>query len=132
MSAPDQVVCSLSCAPLRSEPDHRAEMSSQFLFGETATVLEASQAFWKVRADFDGYAGWIDARQFEEIHKAPVSQPLVIVDDFIGELPIGNELHRLPMGAIVPERWQPNFRGKLRRIAPRRVWRNCWTTRAAI
>ena len=118
MSAPDQVVCTLSCAPLRSAPDHRAEMSSQFLFGETATVLDASQAFWKVRSDFDGYEGWIDSRQFEECHESPVSPPLVIVDDFSAELTLGNERHRMPMGAIVPPNLQPNFRGKLRRIAP--------------
>lgn len=118
MSARDQVVCSLSCAPLRSAPDHRAEMSSQFLFGETARVLDASQAFWKVRADFDGYEGWIDARQFAECGAARVSQPMVIADDFSAELRLGNERHRLPMGSLVREHCQPNFRGKLRRVAP--------------
>lgn len=118
MSAPDQVVVLLGSVPLRSAPDHRAEMSSEFLFGETATVLDATQAFWQVRADYDGYEGWIDARQCEACREAPGPQPLWIVDEFSGELPFGNETLRLPMGALVPEQWQPNFRGKLRRVAP--------------
>ena len=118
MAAPDQIVCALSCAPTRNRPDHRAEMTSQFLFGETACVLDASQAFWKVRANSDGYAGWIDARQFEELQQTNVSQPPMIVDDFYGELPLGNEVHRLPMGAVIHEYLQDSFHGALRVVAP--------------
>ena len=39
------VICVVPVAPLRSEGSHRAEMVSQILFGETATIIHETKDF---------------------------------------------------------------------------------------
>ena len=56
-------ICTVSVAPLRAEPSHRAEMISQLLYGETIDLLEDAGKFLKVKMHFDGYEGYIDAQQ---------------------------------------------------------------------
>lgn len=55
--------------PLRTAPDHRAELSSQLLLGEPQHLLDDTVSGWvKVRGVIDGYEGWCQAIQL-----APVS-----------------------------------------------------------
>lgn len=65
----DQVygICRVSVAPLRSEPSDKAENASQLLFGEYVEVLEKSDRWWYVRAEYDGYEGWMDFKQLAVI-----------------------------------------------------------------
>ena len=65
----DQVygICRVSVAPLRSEPSDKAENASQLLFGEYVEVLEKSDRWWHVRAEYDGYEGWMDFKQLAVI-----------------------------------------------------------------
>lgn len=55
--------CCVSVAAVRSAPDHRSEMTTQLLYGETFEVLSAEQKFLYIRMDFDGYEGWLHYRQ---------------------------------------------------------------------
>ena len=55
----DHVICPLSIVPVRKEPSDRAEMTSQWLFGETAEVVEqkvpSQGSGWSLlRFDHDG------------------------------------------------------------------------------
>lgn len=59
----NRVAAIVPVCPLRSEPSHRAEMVSQILFGESASVLEISGDFSKIKMDFDGYEGWVQSTQ---------------------------------------------------------------------
>lgn len=57
----------LSVVPVRETTSHRSEQISQILFGETCTVLERKREWLKVRADYDGYEGWVQRSQLREI-----------------------------------------------------------------
>lgn len=45
--------------PLRSGPEHRSEMVSQVLFGETFQILEENENWVLISLDFDHYEGWV-------------------------------------------------------------------------
>lgn len=57
----------LSVTPLRAAASHPSEQVSQLLFGETATIIERKREWFKVRADYDGYEGWVQRFQVREI-----------------------------------------------------------------
>ncbi len=48
--------------PVRKEPSERSELVTQILFGETFVILEKDNKWAKIKMDFDGYEGWIDAK----------------------------------------------------------------------
>lgn len=60
-------ICNLSIVPLRAEPSHKSEMVSQILFGEHFEFLEKGKKWCLVRLAYDGYEGWIDAKQYSEL-----------------------------------------------------------------
>ena len=53
----------VAVCPLRSEPDHRSEMTSQLLLGEFAEIVEEQKEFYKVKCLNDGYEGWCQCVQ---------------------------------------------------------------------
>lgn len=101
----DIVVCPLSIVPVRKEPSDRAEMVTQWLFGETAEVLERQEKWSRLKFDLDGYEGWVDSKQHvASAHALPEQakrsiEPTATVD-------LGETKLILPMGAVVefPER----------------------------
>lgn len=48
----------VAVCPLRKEPDHRSEMTSQLLLGEYAEILEVQKEFVQIKCLYDGYIGW--------------------------------------------------------------------------
>lgn len=65
MSLPFGVV-SLPALDLRVRPDHRAEMASQLLLGETARLGGARGGWRRVTNQSDGYSGWV--REWGLVH----------------------------------------------------------------
>src|SRR5256885_11353692 len=63
------VCCSVSVAPGRREPSHRAEQTSQLLFGERAEVLQinADTDWAQIRCAWGGYEGWCKTGQLQTI-----------------------------------------------------------------
>ena len=62
-----KALCSVSVAPVRETPSEKVEMVTQMLFGETCDILE-EQKFWtKIKMHYDGYEGWIDAKQISPV-----------------------------------------------------------------
>ncbi len=59
--------CQVSIAPMRAHPNDKSEMVSQLLFGETVEVLEAKDGWRHVVCSWDGFSGWVDARQLRPI-----------------------------------------------------------------
>ncbi len=51
-----------SFIPVRREPSEKSELVTQILFGETFVVTEKTEKWAKIKMDFDGYEGWIDAK----------------------------------------------------------------------
>ncbi|MBP5365664.1 MAG: C40 family peptidase [Bacteroidales bacterium] len=58
----NESICQFGFIPVRHDPDERAEMETQLLFGETYEVLEEIDRWKRIRMDYDGYEGWIDAK----------------------------------------------------------------------
>ncbi len=61
--------CAVAVMPVRSEPTHRAEQTTQLLFGEKAMVLEMNNKEWaRIRCYWDGYEGWCKITQLMEVN----------------------------------------------------------------
>lgn len=54
---------------MRAEANDRSEIVSQLLFGEHFKVLEKAGSWCHIQMHFDGYVGWIDSKQFQEIDR---------------------------------------------------------------
>lgn len=104
-------ICQVSVSPLRAEPSDRSEMVTQILFGEKAEVLETKKNWIKIKADFDGYEGWADQKQFLEITEeefnsiqndkfASESFNLAVDNDMPLTLPMAAHLCNLNQGKI--------------------------------
>lgn len=66
----DTAICTVPAAPVRSEPSHRSEMVNQLLFGDLVTVLEQQEEWRRVRAQFDGYEGWVTYHLVQPLKEA--------------------------------------------------------------
>jgi hypothetical protein len=62
-------ICNLSIVPLRIEPSDSTELVSQVLYGEIFKILEQRKSWSRIRLAFDKYEGWIDNKQYLEIHE---------------------------------------------------------------
>lgn len=61
-------VCCVPVAPIRIEPDHKAEMVSQLLFGECCIITVVEKNGWvKIVNKLDAYTGWCQQSHFQEI-----------------------------------------------------------------
>ncbi|MBC7451031.1 MAG: C40 family peptidase [Cytophagales bacterium] len=76
-------ICHLSVVPVRKEAGDRHEMITQLLFGDFFEIILYSEEHkWvQIQNDFDGYTGWIDAKQYlsvdeEYIHKLIQTPPV--------------------------------------------------------
>lgn len=63
-------ICNLSLVPLKKEPSHQSELLSQLLFGEHFEIFEKNNGWIKIKLAYDGYEGWISAKQFAELDAA--------------------------------------------------------------
>ena len=55
--------CNIALIPLRAQPSHRAEMTSQLLFGEIYEIIAQEDNWVSIRSLFDNYEGYIDRGQ---------------------------------------------------------------------
>jgi gamma-D-glutamyl-L-lysine dipeptidyl-peptidase len=95
------VICPLSIVPVRREPNDRAELVTQWLFGETGEVLERQAKWSHIRFDHDGYEGWVDNKQIAAC-TTPNSDPDLRVIDQATIADLGERQVLLPYGAVVP------------------------------
>jgi hypothetical protein len=88
-------ICTLSIVPVRAEPGDRSEMVSQLLFGDLMETIDANGGWYQVKTLYDGYTGWIDAKQcrtldhdsFEALRSSEVylvSEPVAGITDQLG------------------------------------------------
>lgn len=96
-------VCQLGVAAVRSESSDRSEMVTQILFGEKVEITETKDNWIKIKADFDGYEGWSDRKQFLELTEDEYNQlssgpytsdifNLALIEDQPMVLPLGSSL----------------------------------------
>lgn len=94
------MICSVPVAPMRKEPAHKSEMTSQLLFGEKVIFIESAADGWqKVRGKFDHYEGWIQKGQLIIIdeHKFNKTDTLV-TGDWLNEIDFNGYKMCIPMG----------------------------------
>ncbi len=60
-------ICLVSIIPMRREPSEKSEMVSQLLFGEVYEISEENRAWYKIKTEFDHYAGWMDRKLFTPV-----------------------------------------------------------------
>jgi gamma-D-glutamyl-L-lysine dipeptidyl-peptidase len=94
-------ICSVPVAPLRIEPDHRAEMTSQLLFGECCIIRVVEKGGWvKIVNQYDAYSGWCRQSHFREIDEAQYYlQQNDLAADWVNEIDLNGELMRIPFGS---------------------------------
>jgi gamma-D-glutamyl-L-lysine dipeptidyl-peptidase len=111
-------ICTVSAAPLRKEPDHRSEMTSQLLFGETVSLLETKGEWQKVKSTYDGYEGWCTEHLLTPIAEATAKTPTpFITTGLLNEVHRGSELFQIPMGCSITgfteatqQLWDPQYK----------------------
>lgn len=116
--------CTVAAAPLRAEPSHRAEQTSQLLFGERVEVLRNNvQSEWvQVRCGWDQYEGWCKAGQITAIsskvyHKETRRMSMnhkgqLIGDSGVLHLPLGAELTGIKRGKLSMGYESGTFKGR--------------------
>ena len=100
-------ICNLSIIPLRLEPSDTSEMVNQIIFGEHFYILERTKKWSKIKLAFDGYEGYIDNKQYEEISEITFEQLENEPQFYAGELidfisDKNNNLTTIPLGARLP------------------------------
>ncbi len=55
-------ICAISVLPVRNEPREQSELETQILFGEVFHILEEIPNWYRIRADYDNYEGWVDSK----------------------------------------------------------------------
>lgn len=95
----NKVVCIVPVVPVRQVPDHRAEMSSQLLFGSIAEVLERDEYGWLyIRNSWDGYLGWCRENQFIQCN-ANIELTTEYTGDWVDEIYINEQKLMIPFGS---------------------------------
>ena len=76
----NRIVCGVTIANVMKEPSHRAELHTQFLYGDVATILETTLTQWiKVISEQHQTTGWVLKSQFQNIEsEAPVIQSHIL------------------------------------------------------
>lgn len=94
------MVSSVPVAPLRTEPAHKSEMSSQLLFGEKVTFLESNHDGWqKVKVKYDDYEGWIQKGQLITIDEHKFNKTdTILTADWLNEIDFNGYKMCIPMG----------------------------------
>jgi hypothetical protein len=104
--------CKAGIAPVRAEANDRSEIVTQLLFGELVEILEVNNQWLHIRSFMDGYEGWIDYKQVQDVREKEFSRWLdgLVVEhsEFrIIEGPEGKQI--LPKGFFRPSDSQETF-----------------------
>lgn len=95
--------CCVPVSPVRKEPAHRSEMTSQQLFGEKVTCLETNGNQWiKIRDDITKYEGWITRNHLVELDDKiflDKDNAKSLSSDWVNELQYKDFKMHIPLGS---------------------------------
>lgn len=105
-------ICLLSQIPGRSEPDDRAEIVTQILFGESFIVLKKNKKWSYVQLTYDNYKCWICNKQYkiisnQEFDNITGAEQIACTSDLMGFVRIENTSIPIVLGSTLP-----NFDGE--------------------
>jgi gamma-D-glutamyl-L-lysine dipeptidyl-peptidase len=107
-------VCAVPVAPVRNAPDHKAEMVSQLLFGECCTVhATAPDGFIKISIKADGYEGWCQVQQLNEISASLYAKDVTaLAGEWVNEIILNGGVMRVPFGSTLTGLGDESIDGK--------------------
>ncbi|MFY7901034.1 MAG: NlpC/P60 family protein, partial [Chitinophagaceae bacterium] len=85
------VACITAIAPMRLEPNHKAEMVNQLLFGEFAEVVDEHKDFYKISCIGYTYSGWCQQSQVMQVDAIQQADSFILnaIDEvYFNHLPI--------------------------------------------
>ncbi len=120
--------CNVAMMPVRSEPTHRAEQTTQLLYGEKAIILETNVKGWaRILCAHDNYEGWCRQPQLTNITPKEFNKATKYISSthngklFFEEtdmyLPLGSELTGMKTGHVRAANAWGFFKGKKVAIA---------------
>ena len=97
-------ICHLGVIPLRKENDHKSELISQLLYGDSFKIIDQRKDWFKVRLDWDKYEGWITQNQAmlieEKAHKLIQEQAFLASKYLIDFVHLANQqIFPIPLGS---------------------------------
>ena len=109
----EYAVIAVPAAPVRRKPNHRKEMVSQLLFGESVIVLKTEGNLWvKIRSLHDGYEGWVTNTMLESVDEMIAkSANTFATTDMLSIISIDNGQMNIPVGSSLP--FFDNGKGRL-------------------
>jgi hypothetical protein len=93
------LICMVPVCPVRSEPSHRSEQTSQLLFGEMCELLERAEDFVKIKILYDNYEGWCQATQLEETAMEIAAVKTRLAAEWVNQITINDEIMNIPFGS---------------------------------
>lgn len=90
---------------MRAQPSDRSEMVSQLLFGETVEVRESKDNWRSVVCAWDGYTGWVDAKQLKPLtvsEFADYAEHQALSLSLVEGLMAADHFVPLTIGAVLP------------------------------
>ncbi len=104
-------ICIVPVSPMRFEPFHVSEMTSQVLFGEPCEVIgESSGGFIRLRTLHDGYEGFCSENQFIAIGMKP--GPGILTGEWVNEISFRGSSMKIPFGSLIPDMDDLSFSGE--------------------
>ena len=94
----NHAVCIVPVAPVRASNDHRAEMSSQLVFGESVFIHGQSNGWADIECVNDGYRGCCRVNQLK-LQESPLTSLKIYTADWVQPLALNNEQLMLPLGS---------------------------------
>lgn len=92
-------ICIVPVAPVRTFHDHRAEMSSQLLFGEQVKIISVTENGWaQVECCNDGYTGCCRMNQFVVLDKM-IEQTNEYTASWVQPIYVNDEMLMIPFGS---------------------------------
>lgn len=101
-------ISEFSIVPVRKDPSHRTEMSTQILFGEKFKILDIIKEWAYIELLFDGSHGWVENSSIKELNiekyniltdNEPVILPRISVTQST-DLPLLSEITLMPGSEI--------------------------------
>ncbi len=94
-------VCCVPVSPIRKEPSHAAEMTSQLLFGERCMVTEELKDGWcKIKCRLDDYEGYCQAGQLGPVEEETYNwKNIGLTADWASPLNYNGYLMHVPFGS---------------------------------
>ena len=104
-----EVICVVPVAPIRAEGSHRAEMVSQILFGETATIIHETKDFYQIQMHQDGYEGWCQKLQLQILPEGATIITKGYTTNWVNNAVFNGHPIQLPLGTPIVSDAQANF-----------------------